>query len=151
MYVCVILNLFWKPQAFVAASAAGGTSHQGGLEWGDVGGAQNSTPNSCSGQPWGGGGGGREHTWDVGGAALAPAQAPCDRATSGPPGFSDKEAEVWSHPVRLCCLPTPFLSEAALFSKVEGMWALSKGLPASPREQWLLSWSFVRFLSSASG
>lgn len=55
-------------------------------------------------------------------------------------------ARVW-----LCCLPTPFLPGAALFSKVEGMWASSKGLPALPREQWVLSWSFVRFLSSASG
>lgn len=53
--------------------------------------------------------------------------------------------------VLLCCLPNPSLLEAGLFSKVKGSWALSKGLPAAPSEQWLLSRSFVRFPCSVLG
>lgn len=50
--MCVILNLFWRNHRLSWwRLQLGAHPVRAGLEWGDVGGAQNSTQNSCSGQP----------------------------------------------------------------------------------------------------
>lgn len=149
--MCVILNLFWKPQASwrrlrLGAHPVRATSSGGMLE------APKTAPKTAALGNHGaevGEGESTRGTWEDQ-ARLLPRPLVTVRPQA-PLGSRVRKQTCGVAPVRLCCLPTPFLPEAALFSKVEGMWALSKGLPASPREQWLLSWSFVRFLSSALG